>query len=97
MAGARRSEQSRHGPIFGGLLTWLSGQSVNVGRISGDPGAGPVRLGWSDTTTCHVAGLENLRAENPGADPVDFLACTEWRLIGTYNAMDAQRALATST
>lgn len=77
--------------IFGGLLTWLSGQSVTVGRISGDPGAGPVRLGWSETPECVVTGLDAMRADEPGGDPVDFLAGTEWRLLGTYNALDAQR------
>lgn len=85
---ANRADMDR---IFGGLLTWLSGQPVTIGRVSGEPGAGPVRLAWSNTPECKVAGLEALRADTPGGDPVDFLAGTEWRLLGTYNALDAQR------
>jgi hypothetical protein len=85
---ANRADMDR---IFGGLLTWLAGQPVTVGRVAGDPAAGPVRLGWGTSIESVVNGLENLRADVPGGDPVDFLAGTEWRLIGTYNALDAQR------
>jgi hypothetical protein len=85
---ANRADMDR---IFGGLLTWLSGQPVTVGRVAGDPAAGPVRLGWATSVDSIVHGLETLRADSPGGDPVDFLAGTEWRLIGTYNALDAQR------
>lgn len=77
--------------IFGGLLTWLSGQSVTVGRLAGDPGAGPVRLGWADSPGCVVDGLDLLRSEPPSGEPVSFLAGTEWRMLGTYNAVDAHR------
>lgn len=77
--------------IFGGLLTWLSGQTVTVGKVSSHPDAGLVRLGWNDEPTSQVAGLEQLTADVPNGDSVEFLAGTEWRMLGTYNALDAQR------
>src|SRR5690606_39500065 len=39
--------------IFGGLLTWLSGQTVTVGRTA--PGSSvEITLGWSDTPESRV-------------------------------------------
>lgn len=85
---ANRADMDR---IFGGLLTWLSGQSVNVGRVSNAPDASPVRLGWTDSPHSQTAGLESLIAELGSDETVDYLAGSEWRLLGTYNALDAQR------
>lgn len=85
---ANRADLDR---IFGGLLSWLSGQTVTVGRISTHPGAGPVRLGWNDGPTSRVVGEEQLTAAKPSGESVDYLAGSEWRLLGTYNALDAQR------
>lgn len=76
--------------IFGGLLTWLSDQSVELGRTSTALEAPPVELGWRDEPESHVEGWEELGG-SPATDRVRFLAGTEWRLLGTYNAQDAQR------
>lgn len=85
---ANRADMDR---IFGSLLTWLAGQPVNVGKVSPDPGSGSVVLGWAPGPLSTVEGAERLRADDPGTEPVEYLAGTEWRLIGTYNALDAQR------
>ncbi|MFE0020003.1 AAA family ATPase [Amycolatopsis sp. NPDC059021] len=85
---ANRADLDR---IFAGLFTWLSGQSVEVGRINTDPQAGQVILGWSDTRHSRVIGHERLRGEDSTNGPVYYLAGTDWRLLGTYNAVDAQR------
>jgi len=70
--------------IMGPLLTWLSGQDVEVGRTRAHGGA-PVRLGWGDA----AASI----ADEPDDDgnPTRFLAGADWRLLGTYNPQDAQR------
>jgi hypothetical protein len=85
---ANRADMDR---IFGSLLTWLAGQPVDVGRVSSDPGSGSVVLGWATSPNCEVQGAERLRADDPGTEPVEYLAGQEWRLLGTYNALDAQR------
>jgi MoxR-like ATPase len=117
--------------IFGALLTWLSGQSVVIGRASTDPDAPSVVLDWADSPDCEVVGYERLaRSEeealegpeptpeataggvsdhdatlpdagsqappttaeaSPADAPIVFRAGTDWRLIGTYNPVDAQR------
>lgn len=84
---ANRADMDR---IFGGVLTWLSGQAVVAGRVSGAAEAGTITLGWANSARSEVIGLEELRADDPSS-PVEFLAGQEWRLIGTYNALDAQR------
>lgn len=80
--------------IFGGLLTWLAGdsmESVTIGRAApGDPTE--IRLGWADTPT-------SIRMEEDQGNPgeaqqlrtIEYRAGQEWRLIGTYNPLDAQR------
>lgn len=78
--------------IFGGLLTWLSDQPVELGRTSTALDAPAVELGWRDEPGCDVEGWDELGASPPGSkDRVRFLAGTDWRLLGTYNAQDAQR------
>ncbi len=76
--------------IFGGLLTWLSDKAVVLGRAGPDLAAPTVRLEWGSAARSSVDGYERL-TEGVGADPVRFVAGTDWRLIGTYNALDAQR------
>ncbi|WP_456598794.1 AAA family ATPase [Blastococcus sp. SYSU DS0616] len=85
---ANRADLDR---VFGPLLTWLSGQPVQVGRTSGEPDAGPITLGWGEAAQCAVLGAENLRSDSPGPEPVQYLAGSDWRLLGTYNALDAHR------
>ena len=71
--------------VLGGVLTWLSGKQVRVGsrRSSGEPVV-PVYLEWTDQPECQVRVLET-------PPSVEYAAGSEWRLLGTYNAVDAQR------
>jgi MoxR-like ATPase len=81
---ANRADLDR---IFGGLLTWLAGQTVTVGRIA--PGSlAEVRLGWASGTVSRVVRPGD---EDAPESAVEYLAGEEWRLIGTYNSLDAQR------
>ena len=82
--------------ILGGLLTWLSEpkSDVVVGRLSEAPGAPTVAVGWGTRPECEVINREWL--DDPldaprGGESVRFLAGTDWRLLATYNAVDAQR------
>lgn len=75
--------------IFGGLLTWLSERSVNLGPASTEANACPVQLAWSDDPQGEVLNLAGL--ESGVGDPVEFRAGRDWRLLGTYNAQDAHR------
>ena len=76
--------------IFGGMLTWLSGRPVKLGRCSSDADAAPIELGWNrGQPSCATVGLEGLEGET--VPVVSYLAGDDWRLLGTYNAVDAQR------
>lgn len=81
--------------IFGGLMTWLgqrrSDEYVDLGRASTASNAAPVQLGWRDEPKCSTVGFERLGASDVGTDPIQFLAGRHWRLLGTYNALDAHR------
>jgi MoxR-like ATPase len=78
--------------IFGGLLTWLSGQAVELGKVSTEVNAPSVLLNWNRTADCSTQNIEALNEDSEKPDqPVVFSAGTEWRLLGTYNALDAQR------
>lgn len=85
---ANRADMDR---IFGGLLTWLSGQNVNVGQAAPSMGAPSVELGWVGTAASISANRDQLEDPQPGGPTVSYLAGSEWRLLGTYNALDAQR------
>lgn len=71
--------------VLGGVLTWLSGKRVRVGslkRAEHDPV--PAYLEWTDQSESEVREV--------GTPPsVEYAAGTDWRLLGTYNAVDAQR------
>ena len=75
---ANRADLDR---IFGGLMTWLAGGRVTVGTENSSAGAKEIRLGWSTGPT---------RREDAGG-AVHYFAGPSWRLLGTYNALDAQR------
>jgi GTPase SAR1 family protein len=80
--------------IFGGLLTWLTmdeNDNVTVGSAAKNIEAPAVLLSWSTSSDSSVTNLEKLSANSPTGEPVVFSAGTEWRLLGTYNAADAQR------
>ncbi len=70
--------------IMGPLLTWLSGQEVEVGRTDAASDT-PIHLAWGESHLC--------TAEDPGEVGVStrFVAGRDWRLLGTYNPLDAQR------
>ena len=81
--------------ILGGLLTWLSHKETVVGRLSEAADAPLVTVGWNDHPESRVVNRNLLddAAARPedGPGPVRFLAGSEWRLVATYNAVDAQR------
>jgi hypothetical protein len=77
--------------IFGALLTWLSYQDVVVGRASTAIDAPLVRLRWTDEPGSYASGVERLDAAEVGTEPIDYFAGNEFRLLGTYNGVDAAR------
>jgi MoxR-like ATPase len=74
--------------IFGALLTWLSGGQVAVGVESTAADAKTIELGWT-------AGASQVEVqEGDSGRPrgvIRYLAGQDWRLLGTYNALDSQR------
>jgi MoxR-like ATPase len=76
--------------IFGGLLTWLEGQPVRLGLASKKANAPAVLLEWGEEAECSYSNLEAL-ADGGTDEPVRFAAGLDWRILGTYNAVDAQR------
>lgn len=75
---ANRADLDR---IFGGLMTWLAGGKVSVGSEHGAGSAREIQLGWTSGPS---------RREEAGGI-ISYLAGDAWRLLGTYNALDAQR------
>ncbi len=63
--------------IMGPLLTWLSLQSVEIGRDAAHDGES-ITLDWASD-------------EKSSFDDHSYSAGTSWRLFGTYNPADAQR------
>jgi MoxR-like ATPase len=74
--------------IFGALLTWLSGGSVAVGVESTADDAKHIELGWTKGP-CRIEVDEGVKGQRRGA--IRYLAGDDWRLLGTYNALDSQR------
>jgi MoxR-like ATPase len=86
---ANRAHMDR---IFGGLLTWLSDQRVEVGRASTDIASPPIVLDWNNQPQCQSVRLEILDSEKiVTSEPVQLRAGSEWRLLGTYNAQDSAK------
>jgi hypothetical protein len=83
---ANRADMDR---IFGGLLTWLAGGSVSLGVESTAADARRIDLGWKDGPSERLETEPDPSEETPGR--IRFLAGDDWRLLGTYNALDAQR------
>lgn len=71
--------------VLGGVLTWLSGKKVRVGsrRRHGEPLV-PVYLEWTEQAECQVREIDT-------PPSVEYAAGSEWRVLGTYNAVDASR------
>jgi DNA polymerase III delta prime subunit len=77
--------------IFGGLITWLSDQPVEIGQVLEQPQSPVVRLEWDEESLGSGCEREDqLTAEEP-SDDVVYRAGRAWRLLGTYNGQDAQR------
>lgn len=78
---ANRADMDR---VLGGVLTWLSGKRVRIGSWKSDTSqeAVPAYLDWT------AQPLSELRETGAARE---YLAGSDWRLLGTYNAVDAQR------
>lgn len=86
---ANRANMDR---IFGGLLTWLSDQRVELGRASTDLNSPSVVLDWNDKPQCEAQRVDLLDGDRiMSNEPIRFLAGSDWRLMGTYNAQDAHK------
>ncbi|WP_283615074.1 AAA family ATPase [Mycolicibacterium poriferae] len=77
--------------VLGGVLTWLSGKRVKVGVWRGPDASGgggdqtvPVYLEWTDQPQSRVREVDT-------PPSLEYAAGSEWRVLGTYNAVDAQR------
>lgn len=79
--------------IFGPLLTWLStDQEVEIGRLAPAPNAPRILLGWSTDVKSEVENWELFDAPpEKWRGDIRFLAGRDWRLLGTYNPLDAHR------
>jgi len=81
---ANRADLDR---IFGGMLTWLAGQQVTVGRDT--PGSSAeIILTWSDEAGSDV---QDFQPGDGRAAATIYRAGQDWRLLGTYNSLDAHR------
>jgi MoxR-like ATPase len=75
--------------IFGALLTWMARGQVVVGMESAGASARPIELGWTNGPS---GRSEVESSETSGQGAVLYLANErDWKLLGTYNALDAQR------
>lgn len=77
---ANRADMDR---IFGGLLTWLSGGTVAIGAEHSGSEAREIQLSWTSGASSVI--------DEVGEPKVVYRAGANWRLLGTYNALDAQR------
>jgi MoxR-like ATPase len=73
--------------IFGALLTWLSGEHVTVGVESSAENAKLIELG----RTSGQSRVEIVEGTDERRGAIRYLAGENWKLLGTYNALDAQR------
>ncbi len=83
---ANRADMDR---IFGGLLTFLSGRAVTLGRAAGTSGAATIRLEPSNLALSTVLNEDGL-IDGTG-EAIVYRAGRDWKLLGTYNALDAHR------
>ncbi|TPV47994.1 hypothetical protein FJ661_19720 [Pseudarthrobacter phenanthrenivorans] len=73
--------------VLGGVLTWLSGKRVKVGswRQPDVDETVPVYLDWTDQPN------SAMREVTQGEAVREYVGGSDWRILGTYNAVDAQR------
>lgn len=78
--------------IFGALLTWLAGQDVQVAIAATTADSPSVELGWDkEAQRAEGPRFNDLAAPAEASGPLRYVADQDWRIIGTYNALDAQR------
>ncbi len=70
--------------IMGPLITWLSEQTIEVGRTKPHDGE-RIELGWTELLTNRIEISEQTEK------PVKYLVGRSWRMLGTYNPQDALR------
>lgn len=68
--------------IFGSLFTWLSGKPVTVGTFKTATGNESIILGWSGKPESEIV---------TNSSATEYLAGDDWRLLGTYNAVDSAK------
>lgn len=73
--------------VLGGVLTWLSGKRVKVGswRQPDQDETIPVYLDWTDQPRSEMREVHQEHIVR------EYVGGSDWRLLGTYNAVDAQR------
>jgi MoxR-like ATPase len=71
--------------VLGGVLTWLSDKRVKIGNVR-LPGQDvvPAYLDWVEQPESDVREVQT-------PPSVEYVAGSDWRVLGTYNAVDAQR------
>lgn len=78
--------------IFGALLTWLAGQDVQIATAATTADAPSVELGWNrEARKAEGPKFNDLAAPAKASGTLRYTADADWRVIGTYNALDAQR------
>jgi hypothetical protein len=79
--------------IFSGLLTFLSDHDVKLGTATTAADAPDVWLAWADGPASNGSALDRLGLPDAeiGDEPITVLTGRDWRLLGSYNATDAQR------
>jgi hypothetical protein len=82
--------------IFGPIFTWLSGSAdvppVSLGCRSPATGSPDIELAWTTNPSCEVANADLLDSHEPApGTQISYKAGSSWRMLGTYNAVDAQR------
>jgi len=70
--------------IMGPTISWLSGQTIEVGRTRPHDGES-IELGWTSLATNKIESAAKADAT------VKYLAGSSWRMMGTYNPQDALR------
>jgi len=78
--------------VLGPLLTWLAGETVELGTLTPKTGSPRIVLGWDlNRPDSYVDPPEGLDADPSTTSQVVFQAGRDFRLLGTYNPLDAHR------
>lgn len=74
--------------ILGPVLSWLAGETVQIGETSDSEDAVPIHLGWDDTQA--RSGLRDIERDGRVVARY-YYAGRDFRAIGALNPKDAQR------